>query len=46
MAKQKVTVLRRTQDSIIVGDGLSAGDQVVLSRLDIMVEGMPVSVAQ
>ena len=46
LRKQKVTVLRRTQDSIIVGDGLSAGDQVVLSRLDIMVEGMPVSVAQ
>ena len=46
LRKQQVAVLRRTQDSIIVGDGLSAGDQVVLSRLDIMVEGMPVSVAQ
>ncbi|MDG2046229.1 MAG: efflux RND transporter periplasmic adaptor subunit [Halioglobus sp.] len=46
LQKQQVTVLRRTQDTIIVGHGLSAGDQVVLSRLDIMVEGMPVRVTQ
>jgi RND family efflux transporter MFP subunit len=46
LRKRPVTVVRRNQDSIIVGEGLSAGDQVVLSRLDIMVEGMPVTVAQ
>ena len=45
LRKKQVTVLRRTQDTVIIGDGLSAGNQVVLSRLDIMVEGMPVSVA-
>lgn len=46
LRRQHVAVLRRTQDSIIVGDGLSAGDQLVLSRLDTMVDGMPVDVAQ
>jgi RND family efflux transporter MFP subunit len=45
LLKRPVTVLRRGQDSVIVGDGLAAGDQVVLSRLDIMVGGMPVTVA-
>lgn len=43
--KRAVTVLRRDQDSIIVGEGLVAGDQVVLSRLDYMVDEMPVTVA-
>jgi len=46
LRKHPVTVLRREQDSVIVGDGLSAGDQVVLSRLDLMVEGMSVAVEQ
>jgi RND family efflux transporter MFP subunit len=41
MARRPVTVLRREQESVIVGVGLSAGDQVILSRLDIMVEDMP-----
>jgi hypothetical protein len=31
-------------ERVIVGDGLEAGEQVVLSRLDIMVDGMPVDV--
>ncbi len=44
--KRPVTVLRREQDSVIVGEGLSTGDQVILSRLDIMAEGMPVAVEQ
>jgi RND family efflux transporter MFP subunit len=46
LRKQRVTVLRRNKDTVVAGDGLSAGDQVVLSRLDIMVEGMPVNVAK
>tara|TARA_R110001592_G_scaffold363371_1_gene685457 strand:+ start:60469 stop:61542 length:1074 start_codon:yes stop_codon:yes gene_type:complete len=42
--KRPVTILRREQDSVIVGEGLSSGDQVIVSRLDLMVEGMPVTV--
>lgn len=42
--KRRVTVLRREQDSIIISAGLSSGDQVIVSRLDLMVEGMPVTV--
>ena len=45
LRKRPVTVLRRDHNNIIVGEGLAAGDQVVLSRLDIMVDGMPVTVA-
>jgi RND family efflux transporter MFP subunit len=44
MRKRTVTVLRREQDSVIVGDGLVSGDQVILSRLGLMVDGMPVAV--
>lgn len=43
--KQLVEVLRRDRDTVLVGNGLVAGDEVILSRLDIMVEGMPVAVA-
>ena len=39
-------VLRREQDGVIVGEGLARADQVVLSRLDIMTDGMPVAVEQ
>jgi RND family efflux transporter MFP subunit len=46
MRKRAVTVLRREQDSVIVGAGLSSGDQVILTRLDLMVDGMPVAVEQ
>ena len=45
LRKRPVTVLRRDHNNIIVGEGLAAGDLVVLSRLDIMVDGMPVTVA-
>lgn len=44
MRKRLVTVLRREQDSVIVGEGLVSGDRVILSRLDLMVDGMPVAV--
>ena len=42
--RQAVTLHRSEGDSVIVGDGLRPGDQVVLSRLDLMVEGMAVMV--
>jgi len=38
-----IEVQRREANSVIVSDGLASGDQVVLSRLDLMVDGMPVS---
>ena len=41
MRKRPVTVLRRERDSVIVGAGLAAGDKVILSRLEIMADGMP-----
>lgn len=44
--KRAVTVLRREQDSVIIGSGLAAGDQLLLSRLDVVVDGMPVTVEQ
>ncbi|MEP4146533.1 MAG: efflux RND transporter periplasmic adaptor subunit [Halioglobus sp.] len=42
LARRDVTLLRREGDSVIVGEGLQAGDRVVLSRLDLMVDGMAV----
>ena len=44
LARREVTLLRREGETVIVGDGLVAGDQVVLSKLDLMVNGMPVRV--
>jgi RND family efflux transporter MFP subunit len=44
LRKREVTVLRKEQDTVIVGEGLDLGDIVVLSRLDLMVDGMAVSV--
>ena len=43
--KRPVEVLRRDRDTVLVGAGLAAGDEVILSRLDIMVDGMRVAVA-
>ncbi|MEH6586655.1 MAG: efflux RND transporter periplasmic adaptor subunit [Halioglobus sp.] len=40
--RQDVTLFRREGDSVIVGEGLESSDQVVLSRLDLMVDGMAV----
>lgn len=45
LARQPVTLFRREGDSVIVGGGLRAGDEVVLSRLNLMVNGMAVTVA-
>jgi RND family efflux transporter MFP subunit len=46
LQQRPVEVLRREADSLIVGGGLEAGDQVLLSRLDLIVAGMPVAVAK
>lgn len=45
LQRREVTLIRKEQDSVILGKGLQADDRVMLSRLDLMVEGMPVSVA-
>ncbi len=41
-----VTVARRDANTVIIGSGLDAGDLLVLSRLDLMVPGMPVAVLE
>ena len=42
LVKREVEVLRRDARSIVIGEGLEAGEQVILTRLDLMVDGMPV----
>jgi RND family efflux transporter MFP subunit len=42
---REVEVLRRGPENVIVADGLSAGDAVVLSPLDAVTDGMRVRVA-
>ncbi len=44
LRQRGVTLLRREGDSVIVTDGLRPGDQVVTSRLALMVDGMAVQV--
>jgi hypothetical protein len=39
-----VEVLRTQYDSIIIQSGLQSGDRVVISDLDIVVEGMKIRV--
>ncbi len=46
LIRRPVELLRRERDSAIVGQGLTGGEQVLLSRLDLMVEGMPVAVGE
>lgn len=42
LERKQVDVLRRDASTIVVGQGLQAGEIVVLTRLDLMVDGMPV----
>ena len=42
LVKREVEVLRRDARSIVIGEGLEAGESVILTRLDLMVDGMPV----
>lgn len=44
LRERAVELLRREGDSVIIGDGLVGGDSVVLNRLSLMVDGMPVQV--
>ena len=44
LRERKVTLLRREGDSVVIGEGLRAGDVVVTSRLSLMVDGLPVTV--
>jgi multidrug efflux pump subunit AcrA (membrane-fusion protein) len=43
---REVTVRRREANTVIIDEGLTPGDLLVLSRLDLMVDGMPVSVKE
>ena len=45
LRQRPVRVVRVEEGGVIVDDGLQNGDQVVRSRLDLMVEAMPVAVA-
>lgn len=42
LQRQHVDVMRREMVTVVIGDGLMDGDQLVLTKLDLMVEGMPV----
>ncbi|HEY9032389.1 MAG TPA: efflux RND transporter periplasmic adaptor subunit [Pseudomonadales bacterium] len=46
LKKQPVVILYREAQHVIVSAGLADGDQVVNSRLDIMIDGMPVNAVQ
>ncbi|ARN74927.1 efflux RND transporter periplasmic adaptor subunit [Oceanicoccus sagamiensis] len=44
LVSRQVTVARRERDAIVISDGLKDGDQVVMTKLDLMVEGMQITV--
>ena len=46
LVKREVEVLRRDARSIVIGEGLEAGERVILTRLDLMVDGMPVQAVE
>jgi len=41
---RNVTVLRLTDNEVLISDGLAAGERVSISPLQFVVEGMPVTV--
>lgn len=41
-----VTVIQQSEDTVLVGDGLSGGEPVVISPLAVMTDGMSVRVAE
>lgn len=45
LSLRDVEVLRATREEIVVASGLEDGDRVVLTRLDVMVDGMTVKAA-
>ena len=40
LSKREVTVLRYEKDKALVSKGFLAGDKILLTRLDVLVEGM------
>lgn len=44
LQRREISILRRERSAVVIAQGLQDGDRVVLSRLDVMVPGMPVSV--
>ena len=40
LSKREVTVLRYEQDKALVSNGFLSGDKILLTRLDVLVEGM------
>ena len=46
LLKREVEVLRRDARSVVIGEGLEAGERVILTRLDLMVDGMPVQAVE
>lgn len=46
LQRQKVNVLQRKNNQLIIDKGLAANDVVVLSRLDLMANNMPVAVRE
>ncbi len=44
LQRRQVEIIRWDMGYVIVGNGLSTGDQLVLTRLDLMVDGMAVQV--
>ncbi len=43
LQRQNVEVVRSERDSVVISHGLENGDQLVTSRLDLMVDGMQVT---
>ncbi|MBZ0135175.1 MAG: efflux RND transporter periplasmic adaptor subunit [Planctomycetes bacterium] len=41
---REVSVIRATPDSVVVSDGLEAGERIVVSELELVLEDMPVRV--
>lgn len=41
---RQVQILRQDRDSIFVGEGLTAGDQIILSSLDAVTDGMTIRI--
>lgn len=43
LQRREIPIYRHEHDSVIVTKGIEAGERVAISRLDLMVEGMPVT---
>lgn len=43
LQRRDIPIYRHEHDTVIIAEGLSAGDRVVVNRLDLMVDGMSVT---